>query len=145
MTILAYVVGVLILAWVSVPLFRKDSTWISLYLERDDLNDHKRQVYGNIADLEFDYAMGRLSEADFNSIRHSFLAEAGRVIERLENHKSSAIAKQIEQDITKLDRKRSGKHKAGKRTVRAAGTCPNCGVENPVEAQFCMSCGKELK
>ncbi len=134
MSYLGYLIGLLSLLWAILPLFKKDSTWISLIMDMDELEDRKTRVYGNIADLEFDFAMGRLSESDFNPIRQSFLQEAGRVMQQLEDQKSDALIDQIEQDVKDLGKKKkSKKHK-----------CPECGKSNLPDARFCMKCGKEL-
>jgi len=138
MSALAYILGIALLGWAILPLFRKDSTWVSLHMEADELADKKQRVYGNIADLEFDYAMGRLSEKDFTEIRQSFLSEAGRVIEKLEAQKSSKLMDRIQSDIDHL----------GKKKKKSGGTdsrfCIECGAENVAKAKFCLKCGKEL-
>ncbi len=141
MSYLAYLTGLAFLIWIIMPLFKKDSTWISLYMEVEELADRKQRVYGNIADLEFDYAMGRLSEKDFTSIRHSFLSEAGRVIEKIEEQKSGDLMKRIEKDVANLGKRK--KIKKNKK-IDKKGSCPECGTENLPEAKFCMKCGKEL-
>lgn len=139
MSIFAYLIGGILLLWALAPLFKKDSTWVSLHMEGDELEDRKQRVYGNIADLEFDYAMGRLSETDFNVIRKSFLSEAGRVIQQLENQKSSKVMELIKEDVKKLSKNPKKSKKANKHN-----TCAHCGNENLPEAKFCMQCGKEL-
>ena len=138
MSILAYLTGTAFLVWILFPLFKPDSTWISMYIEGEELADRKQRVYGNIADLEFDFAMGRLSEKDFKSIRQSFLSEAGRVIEKIEAQKSSELIHRIDSDIANLGKKKSKKSK------KAKSICGHCKAENLVEAKFCMKCGKEL-
>jgi len=139
MSLLGYAFGFLALGWIIVPLFKKDSTWVSLHMEADELEDRKQRVYGNIADLEFDFAMGRLSEKDFKHIRQSFLSEAGRVVEKLEQQKSSKLLERIQRDIENLDKPKKGKKKAGEGKF-----CIECGAENLAKAKFCMSCGEEL-
>ncbi|MBT3228857.1 MAG: zinc ribbon domain-containing protein [Candidatus Marinimicrobia bacterium] len=141
MSFLAYTTGIAFLIWIILPLFKKDSTWVSLYMEADELADKKKRVYGNIADLEFDFAMGRLSEKDFKHIRQAFLSEAGRVIEKLESQKSSAFMDRIENDISNLGKKRKTKKK---NKNRSKVFCIECGTENLPEAKFCMKCGKEM-
>lgn len=126
------------MVWIIMPLFKKDSTWVSLHMEAEELADQKQRVYGNIADLEFDFAMGRLSESDFNEIRQSFLREAGRVIEKLESQKSSKLMERIENDVAHLGKK---KKKSSKSDTRY---CIECGTENQSTAKFCMKCGEEL-
>ncbi len=52
MMYLAYFIGLAFLVWIMLPLFKKDSTWVSFYMEMEELADKKQRVYGNIADLE---------------------------------------------------------------------------------------------
>ncbi len=136
MSYIAYMIGLALLSWAILPLFKKDSTWISVYWKTEELEEHKKRVYGNIADLEFDYAMGRLSDKDFANVRQSFLSEAGRVIEKLEQEKASDLSARIRQDANKL-----GKHKTKKNKMNF---CPDCGSKNLTEAKFCMNCGRKL-
>ena len=142
MSYFAYLTGLAFLVWIVMPLFKKDSTWVSLYMEAEELADKKQRVYGNIADLEVDFAMGRLSEKDFKSVRQSFLSEAGRVIEKLENQKSSKFMDRIQSDMDNLGKKKKKNKKKSKST--AAVFCTECGTENIAEAKFCMKCGKGL-
>jgi hypothetical protein len=140
MVYLAYLTGLAFLIWMIMPLFKKDSTWVSIHMEVEELADRKQRVYGNIADLEFDFAMGRLSEKDFKTIRHSFLNEAGRVIAKLEGQKSKELMDRIQNDIAHL-----GKKKQKKKSKKDASVfCISCGTENLAEAKFCMKCGKGL-
>ena len=142
MSYLAYLTGLAFLVWIVMPLFKKDSTWVSLHMEVEELADRKQRVYGNIADLEFDFAMGRLSEKDFKNIRQSFLSEAGRVIEKLEGQKSKALMDRIQNDIAHLGKKNKNIKKKSKSSD--AVFCTECGAENLAEAKFCMKCGKGL-
>ena len=142
MSYLAYLTGLAFLVWIVMPLFKKDSTWVSLHMEVEELAERKQRVYGNIADLEFDFAMGRLSEKDFKTIRTSFLSEAGRVMKKLENQKSSKLMDRIQNDIEHLGKKKK-KNKKGSKTQTAI-FCTECGAENLSEAKFCMKCGKGL-
>ncbi len=142
MSYLAYLTGLAFLIWIVMPLFKKDSTWVSLHMEVEELADRKQRVYGNIADLEFDFAMGRLSEKDFKNIRTSFLSEAGRVIEKLEGQKSTALMDRIQKDIEHLGKKKKkNKHRP---KSSASVFCTECGAENLAEAKFCMKCGEGL-
>lgn len=140
MMYLGLFLGLLLLAWALLPLFQKDSTWVSMMMDYQELEEEKRRVYGNIADLEFDYAMGRLSEKDFNSVRQEFLKEAGKVIQKLDEQDKSAIMKQIEEDVESF-----GKKKGKKKSKKTDSACSNCGTANDPKAKFCMSCGESLK
>lgn len=137
MSILAYLLGASLLVWSMMPLFKKDSSWISLYMELEELEDRKQRVYGNIADLEFDYAMGRLSESDFTEVRQSFMNDAGRVIQKLEGQRSSGLEERVKKDIKNIGKK-TGSKKAKYQY------CGKCGSENLLDAKYCTKCGEGL-
>ena len=137
MTFLGFILAMLLVVWIMLPLLRKDTPWVSLADDFADLEDEKQRVYGNIADLEFDYAMGRLSDKDFTTIRQSFLVEAGAVIKKLDQAQTSDIMKQIEEDLKHLPKKKASSKKKAK-------VCGACGTENLKNANFCMSCGEGL-
>ena len=56
-----------------IPLFREPKAALDIDLlaetELDRLLDRKAVIYRNLKDLEFEYAMGRLSDADFHRLR----------------------------------------------------------------------------
>jgi len=137
MSILAYLLGASLLVWSMMPLFKKDSSWISLYMELEELEDRKQRVYGNIADLEFDYAMGRLSESDFTEVRQSFMNDAGRVIQKLEDQRSADLEERVKQDIKNIGKK------SGSKKIKHQ-FCGKCGSENSLDAKFCTKCGEGL-
>ena len=137
MTFLAYLLGLAVLGWALMPLFKKDSTWVSLHMEGEELEDRKQRVYGNIADLEFDYAMGRLSESDFSEIRLSFMSEAGKVIEKIESQRSAEIIERIESEL-------KGGTKKKKSSQKKPAYCPACGEPVKANDKFCAACGEGL-
>lgn len=141
MMYLGIFIGLALLAWAIMPLLQKDSTWISMMMDYQELEEEKKRVYGNIADLEFDYAMGRLSEKDFNVIRQDFLKEAGKVIKKLDEQDRSSIMKQIERDVENKGSKKGKKPRKSKK----GNECPKCQTVNDPAAKFCMSCGGSLK
>ena len=140
MMYLGLAVGLAFIIWAIIPLLKQDSTWVSMMMDYQELEEEKRRVYGNIADLEFDYAMGRLSEKDFNTVRQEFLREAGKVIKKLDEEDNSSIMKQIEADVKSL-----GKKKKPVKKSKKDNECSACGTKNDPAAKFCMSCGGALK
>lgn len=138
MTIFGFILGAVLLIWVLFPLFKKLGFWVPLDESIRDLEDHKQRVYRNITDLEFDFAMGRLSEGDFNRIRNEFAREAGQVLEKIEGSRDGRITDMIERDLKKL-----GTSPAEHHQVQADKKfCTACGSENAAQAKFCISCGE---
>ena len=87
-----------------------------------------------IKELEFDRAMGKLSDADWQEMSGRLRARAARLIRQLDD--GAGYRDRIEQDLAK----RLGPVSASV----AAGVCGSCGTKNDGDARFCKSCGQKL-
>jgi hypothetical protein len=101
-------------------------------LERD-----KTLTLRAIKDLEFDRAMGKLSEEDFREMGGRLRARAARLIKQLDV--GAGYRDQIERDLMK--RLGQGGEKA---TAQEARACAGCGTGNDRDAKFCKQCGGRL-
>jgi len=137
-------------------------------LERD-----KSLVLRSIKDLEFDRAMGKVSEKDFVIMTARLRARATRILRQLDA--GTGYREQIEKEIArrlgekapsaKLDANTASVRQAdedesrrgdpsettygvGERTgeirVRSASQCVSCGTQNDPDARFCKSCGTSM-
>jgi hypothetical protein len=110
---------------------------------RADLEREKALTLRSIKELEFDRAMGKLSQQDFDQM-------AGRLRAR-----AIGVMKQLDAGATgRPDLSASAEASAGPRRSRGEGgqvggptggslTCV-CGVSNDRDARFCKSCGSKL-
>lgn len=96
--------------------------------ERQKLEHQKAEAYAAIKEIEFDYRMGKLSEADFTGMRNKFAAEALAAIAALDVAKPAQLRGRGD----------------GRRGNRIA-FCPSCGRSVPPRANFCPGCGRTLK
>jgi Double zinc ribbon len=96
--------------------------------ERQNLERQKAEAYAAIKEIEFDYRMGKLSDADFKGIRNKFAAEALATIAALDAAKPTPVRGRSE----------------GRRSGRIA-FCPSCGRSAPPRANFCPACGRTFK
>src|SRR5512135_3568570 len=75
--------------YVVTPLFKEPKGNLQVELlaetELDRLLNRKAVVYGNLKDLQFEYKMGRLSDADFKRLEAGYKAEAAAILEQLDN------------------------------------------------------------
>lgn len=102
-------------------------------LERD-----KTLTLRAIKDLEFDRAMGKLSEEDFREMSGRLRARAARLIKQLDA--GAGYRDQIERDLVK--RMGAGGDKA---SVAVEGrSCAACATGNDRDAKFCKNCGARL-
>ncbi|MEO8260345.1 MAG: zinc ribbon domain-containing protein [Acidobacteriota bacterium] len=99
------------------------------------LEREKMLALRSIKELEFDRAMGKLSDADWGEMSGRLRARASRLMRQLDA--GSGYREQIERDLAK----RLGASAAPPVATRA---CPSCQIENDPDARFCKSCGQRL-
>jgi hypothetical protein len=134
-TILVVLAG----AYVLIPLFGRGGNNLEVELlsetELDRLLDRKAVVYKNLMDLEFEYKMGRLSDADFKRLDASYKQEAALILQEMDKLGSSGnLDATIEKDIS------ARKAEPGADPLR----CPSCGAPVIAGKKYCADCGHRL-
>jgi hypothetical protein len=119
---------------------------------RAALEREKALVLRSIKELEFDRAMGKLSEKDFVEMSGRLRARAVGLLRRLDAGEGyrdlieQEIAKRLKSDAV-VGRTLSGPpgepHKA--RPTTTVNTCVSCETNNDADARFCKNCGKSLE
>ena len=106
---------------------------------RRELARDKRLLLKAIKELEFDHAMGKLSDADFHDLVTRYRARAVAVLRRLDEGAVTYRAL-IEREV----QRRLGA--APQATADGADTrvCPACALKNDDDAAFCKGCGTRL-
>jgi hypothetical protein len=94
-------------------------------VSRDVLEREKNLVLRSIKELEFDKAMGKVSEADFAAIMARLRARALTLMRDLERTSQPAAP-------------------AGTPGAKAGLLCPACRTSNDADARFCKKCGTRL-
>ena len=126
-------------AYVLLPLFREGGNNLDVELlaetELDRLLDRKGVVYKNVMDLELEYKMGRLSEADFRRLDAGYKQEAALILQEIDKIGSSGnLDASIERDIS------ARKEKPVAEQLR----CPSCGAQIVAGKKYCADCGHRL-
>jgi hypothetical protein len=115
------------------------------------LEERRAAIYENLRDLQFEYRVGKLSDADYQQTKLTLQKELAGVM---------AEIAQVSRGVT------SGNASSGTLSATAAGTaqaaaaqaapkpvaskstasyaCRHCGAEFPVAMKFCGECGKEM-
>jgi hypothetical protein len=107
-------------------------------LERD-----KMLTLRAIKDLEFDRAMGKIAEGDFEVMRDRLRARALRLITQLEG--ATAYREMIERDLAaRLPAESLAASAAPATPAPGRGACAGCGAANEADARFCKMCGHPL-
>ena len=60
------------------------------------LSQERERSYAALADLDEDYEIGKLSEADYQKLRDELLQETAQIIVQLENESQSDVEAEIE-------------------------------------------------
>jgi hypothetical protein len=115
---------------------------------RAALEREKTLVLRSIKELEFDRAMGKVSEKDFAEMSARLRTRATRLMRQLDAGSTyrEAIEKEIARRVSAspvartLPGSRSEPEKA-----RSTRVCAGCRTENDVDARFCKNCGAKLE
>jgi hypothetical protein len=106
------------------------------------LEREKTLVLRSIKELEFDFAMGKIAQADFDEMAGRLRARALGLMRQLDE--AGGYREQIAKEVAKrLDGdgvSSRGAATADAVTVRRCG----CGTENDPDAKFCKNCGAKL-
>jgi hypothetical protein len=103
---------------------------------RAGLEQEKTIVLRSIKELEFDRAMGKVSEEDFKEMSTRLRARAARLLASLDA--GAGYRQQIERDLAK----RLGE--VADKSAAAAPVCARCSTTNDRDAKFCKACGEKL-
>jgi len=128
------------------PLFKEPKGNLEVVLlaetELDRLLNRKAIVYSNIKDLEFEYKMGRLSDADFRRLEAGYKNEAAIILQKLDQ---LGAEKNIDENIEKeIAARKSRLFPSGSGASQDSPRCPSCGAEVIVGKKFCADCGRRL-
>ncbi len=99
------------------------------------LEREKMLALRSIKELEFDRAMGKLSDTDWRDMSGRLRARASRLMRQLDA--GTGYREQIERDLAK----RIGNAPAPATTARA---CTSCATDNEADARYCKNCGNKL-
>ena len=119
----------------------EDRTVVIGHRTRAALEREKSLTLRTIKELEFDRAMGKVSDEDFRDMTHKLRARATRLMRQLDA--SAGYRSLIERDLTK----RLGDVKGdapGQQPRAGERLCGSCSTANDPDARFCKSCGAKL-
>jgi hypothetical protein len=132
--------------YVLMPLFAEPKTAIDIELlaetELDRLLDRKAMIYRNVKDLDFEHALGRLSDADYAGLEADYKNDAAVLLQKLDHLGAfEGLDEAIEKDIAARKAKLFAPVAA---QSREALRCPSCGAEIIPGKKFCGDCGKRI-
>jgi hypothetical protein len=96
------------------------------------LEERKAQIYENLRDLQFEFRLGKLSDADYQKTKVDLQRELAKVLAEID-----AVPPVV-----------PARAKAAKAAVEGVGKvsdkCPHCGAKFPQPLKFCGECGKAM-
>jgi hypothetical protein len=114
---------------------QEDRTTMVGQRTRAALEREKMLALRALKELEFDHAMGKLSEPDWQEMSGRLRARAARLMRQLDA--GAGYREQIERDLAK----RLGTSEAEAPVERF---CAACGTHRDADAKFCKHCGARL-
>lgn len=111
---------------------------------RAALEREKTLVLRSIKELEFDFAMGKVAQADFDDMSARLRSRALGLMRQLDagGGYREQIAKEVEERLRADGTVRLTPDAA--ETPAAAGVCSSCDTRNDEDAKFCKNCGAKL-
>ena len=101
---------------------------------RADLEREKALVLRSIKELEFDRAMGKLSEPDFAEMAGRLRSRAIGLMKQLDE--GASYRSRIERDL---------QARIADAQVRPVSNVCACGTTNDLDARYCKGCGRKLE
>jgi hypothetical protein len=105
---------------------------------RAALEREKMLALRSIKELEFDRAMGKVSDSDFDEMSTRLRSRASRLMRQLDA--GAGYREQIERDLAT----RLGQGPAAVATAPTPRRCLSCSTMNDADARFCKTCGNKL-
>jgi len=99
------------------------------------LDDRKAAIYENLRDLQFEYRVGKLSDADYQQVKQDLQKELAQVMAEVDKLRNGMPVAAVPQ-----------KPKAAPvKQAASSFTCPTCNATFDKELKFCGECGKPMK
>jgi hypothetical protein len=98
------------------------------------LEERKAQIYENLRDLQFEFRLGKLSDADYQKTKIDLQRELAKVLAEIDAVVPPVPAKPA----------RVPAAKAAETLAKVSDKCPHCGAKFPQPLKFCGECGKAM-
>lgn len=98
------------------------------------LEERKAQIYENLRDLQFEFRLGKLSDADYQKTKIDLQRELAKVLAEIDAVQPPVPPKPA----------RALAAKAAETLAKVSDKCPHCGAKFPQPLKFCGECGKAM-
>jgi hypothetical protein len=110
------------------------------------LDREKQLVLRSIKELEFDFAMGKMSQQDFDEMSGRLRRRAVGLMRQLDEGGGyrEQIEREVERRLKEMDAPAAAAPAPDVSDGAGSLECPQCGTANDADARFCKSCGTKL-
>src|SRR5438105_4071037 len=98
------------------------------------LDERKAAIYENLRDLQFEYRVGKLSDADYQQTKKDLQKELAQVLAEVDRVREQLGAGPAKAVVT-----------APAATKPSRFVCPSCNAEFDKDLKFCGECGKTMR
>ena len=98
------------------------------------LDERKAAIYENLRDLQFEYRVGKLSDADYQAVKQDLQKELANVLAEVDKLSNGLAVAAVPQKRT-----------APAKPAAPSFTCPSCNASFDKDLKFCGECGKPMK
>jgi len=102
------------------------------------LETRKAAIYENLRDLQFEFRVGKLSEADYQRTKQGLQSELATVLAEIDELKSAASEPVVKTSAAKAGNPSTNAGKSGAK-------CPSCGAKFDRSLKYCGECGKPME
>jgi len=92
------------------------------------LEEAKVRIYESLRDLQFEYRLGKLSDADYQASKQELQKELARVLQQMDAAAPAAAVKPAVAPAKPM-----------------GNVCPHCGASFKDKLKFCGECGKPME
>ncbi len=105
----------------------KDIPQVAATSPTQHLEERRAAIYENLRDLQFEYRVGKLSDADYQATKLGLQKELAGVMAEMDRMKPGGQARAAEA-----------------KPQPETPTCPHCGAQFAGTMKFCGECGKAM-
>lgn len=102
------------------------------------LEEAKVRIYEALRDLQFEYRVGKLSDADYQASKQALQQELARVLHQMDAA-APAKAGKAKAEVVKAEAPKAAPVEA------KSYVCPHCGASFKDPLKFCGECGKPME
>jgi hypothetical protein len=135
-----------IIVYLARPWWQRDDDdgWLdsapALTTDTTALSDRHEALLLGLRDLDFDYAVGKVIQADYGPLRQTLLGEIAAVMTQRDEQQAAMATDQIEAEVPAVRQKIRTEQ-----PLSTGGSCLTCGQISRTGDLYCRRCGTGLK